>query len=61
MIRKGAIWSEWFISCGGCNDSTPIESTVAPAHNAKLNGWKLTKDKGWICPRCVLAVKSQKP
>lgn len=52
---KGYISREFTVWCGGCiewrQEGAARQALAAKAF--RKSGWKLTEQKGWLCPICV--------
>ncbi len=53
---KGYINKYCTVWCGRCIrwDDVPVNRN--PSKQAKLDGWKTSKEFGWLCPECVLGI-----
>lgn len=59
MIAKGVIWAEWKARCGLCRMILVLSG--GPAQSARDNGWKNTKDRGWVCGQCLATLGGKQP
>lgn len=58
---RGRMRAEWHVTCGECSETEYLDGPDAAriggrANLAKHQGWKLTKERGWICPTCAARV-----
>jgi len=53
MICKGYISIEYTVWCGECGNWDQISGKKKYAKRQwKIDGWKLTRDYGWLCSNC---------
>ena len=54
VFEKGHISTEFTVWCGMCirwyQEAAP--GKMEAAKDFRLNGWKKTKARGWMCPDC---------
>ena len=53
-VTRGLILATWTVWCGRCSKWEYVGDVIgSPTEEAKANGWKNTKQDGWVCPDCL--------
>ena len=55
MIRRGDfrnINGVWIVECGECDYLERVKDTANVNAGAAAQGWKYTRQSGWVCPFC---------
>ena len=56
-MSQGYLSADWWCSCACCGKQDWIDahttSSATAARAARKLGWRLTHERGWICPECI--------
>lgn len=61
-MRKGSIKPDYYITCGACERGEHVgESVLRIARQSAWDqGWRQTKERGWVCPDCAPSVCAER-